>query len=389
MKKIKALHIITRLDPGGSSTNTLDTIKHIDTNIFDVTLISGKTYDPDGSIRNKLYNDKIDTIFINELQREIDPIKDIIAYQKIKKHIAIEKYDIVHTHCSKAGILGRWAAYHAGVNKIIHTPHGHVFYNYFSKIKTKLFIAVEQMTARITHSIITLTELGKKEHLDLNIGREQQYAVIPSGIDFKKLTTAKHSNRFGAEFVFGSVTRLDPIKGSHVLIQAFAELQKSHPNTKLVLVGCGKDEKDLIKMTQILNIEDRVTFTGYQSNPYNFTAQFDAFVMPSLNEGMGRSILEALRMNKPVIASRIGGIPEFIKHDHNGLLVKPGDVQSLASAMKRLLEENDLKNKLTNNIDDQLFDHYSLDNMITRIEKLYLSSMTKNKQNTEEISWTN
>ena len=164
VKKNKVLHIITRLDHGGSSANTIETVGRLDKKRYQADLISGRTYDPDGEIRNTLMEGNIQVHFINELRREIHPLFDSIALVKLYYAIKRGGYDIVHTHCSKAGILGRWAAKFAGVRSIVHTPHGHVFHGYSGPILVKTFIFLEKWTVRITDKIITLTYRGAGAH---------------------------------------------------------------------------------------------------------------------------------------------------------------------------------------------------------------------------------
>ena len=151
---IKVLHIITRLDIGGSATNTIDTVARLDKSKYHVSLVSGKTIDPDGVIEEKLINYNMDYTFINELRREINPFLDIISLIKLCDHIKKGNYDIVHTHSSKAGILGRWAAKLAGAKHIVHTPHGHVFHSYFSRLLTEVFFLVEKFPQKFQAKII-------------------------------------------------------------------------------------------------------------------------------------------------------------------------------------------------------------------------------------------
>ncbi len=252
MDRIKVLHVITRLDPGGSSTNTIETVARLDPQRFDVFLISGRTKDADGSIEASLKSKNIQYIFLPDLQREIHPWKDINAFIRLYGFIKSRHFDIVHTHTSKAGILGRWAAKCAGVPKIIHTPHGHIFYGYFSKLLTSVFIWIERATARITDKIITLTDRGKDEHIAFKIGPADKFVRIYSGIDVNpKLNhpqLKEHLKKQWAlddgNFIFGCVGRLDPIKGTFYLIDAMAQVVKKYPKTQLLLVGDGNQEKN-------------------------------------------------------------------------------------------------------------------------------------------------
>ncbi|MEE9118703.1 MAG: glycosyltransferase, partial [Calditrichia bacterium] len=222
MSKIKVLHIITRLDKGGSAENTLLTVSLLNKEEFSTALISGPTIDPDKEIANFIVQKKLDYFLIPELEREINPWKDIKAFWVIFNFIKKEKIDIVHTHTSKAGILGRWAAKLARVKIIIHTPHGHTFYGYFGRFKTKLFIYLERLTGLITDKIITLTQIGKEEHIKYRIAKPDKFVPIYSGIDVEEFVNfrvdiIKEKEKLNIPLnvpVIGTVTRLDPVKGN-------------------------------------------------------------------------------------------------------------------------------------------------------------------------------
>ncbi|HBG60263.1 MAG: hypothetical protein A2Y03_05370 [Omnitrophica WOR_2 bacterium GWF2_38_59] len=382
---IKVLHIITRLDIGGSATNTIDTVARLDKSKYHVSLVSGKTIDPDGVIEEKLINYNMDYTFINELRREINPFLDIISLIKLCDHIKKGNYDIVHTHSSKAGILGRWAAKLAGAKHIVHTPHGHVFHSYFSRLLTAVFLLVEKFTAKFTDKIITLTIKGKLEHIKYGIAKPSKFVQIYSGVDFNRISinndfSQKIKNDLKIDndnIVFGTVTRLEPIKGNDCLIEAMAEVVKNIPNSLLVIVGDGAERQNLIELAESLNIIDKVRFAGFRHNKYDFINIFDIFVLSSLNEGMGRAILEAMYLKKPVIASDTGGIPELVAEGKTGMLVTPGDSNALSEAMitlaknkEQIVDFGDSGNKLANDL-------FSLDTMISKIEDLYESLLNK------------
>ncbi|MBU0468553.1 MAG: glycosyltransferase family 4 protein [Candidatus Omnitrophica bacterium] len=382
---IKILHIITRLDIGGSATNTIETVARLDKKKYQASLISGKTSDPDGSIIEILKNYNLDFVYMNELQREINPWLDLLAFIKLCNKIKKGNYDIVHTHSSKAGILGRWAAKLAGVKHIVHTPHGHVFHSYFSRFLTAIFLLLENFTANITDKIITLTIKGKLEHIKYGIAKPSKFVQIYSGVDFSSISinndlsqNIKNELKIGHDaIVFGTVTRLEPIKGNDFLIEAMPEVIKVIPNAYLVIVGDGSEKEDLFDLSAALNVHNNIRFVGSKHNKYDFINMFDIFVLSSLNEGMGRAILEAMYCKKPVIASDTGGIPELVVEGKTGMLVTPGDSKALSEAMITLAKNKDRivsygnsGNKLANNM-------FSIKTMISKIENLYESLLNK------------
>jgi len=381
--KIRVLHIITRLDPGGSSTNTIETVARLDPQRFESFLISGLTKDMDGSIEASLKSKNIPYAFFNDLQREIHPWKDIKAFIQLYRFIHSKRFDIVHTHSSKAGVLGRWAAKCAGVRVIIHTPHGHIFYGYFSRFLTTVFIWIERLTARITDKIITLTDRGKEEHLFFKIGPADRFVRIYSGIDvdpqMKRPQLIEHLKKQWVledkNFIFGCIGRLDPIKGTTYLIDAMMQVAKKHPKTQLLLVGDGSQRDKLQKQCLAQGLQGHVKFTGFQKDPSPYLEIMDVFVLASLNEGMGRVILEAMSYGKPVIATRVGGIPELVEDGKNGLLVEPANSDALSTAMITLIENRELLDDMSKQARIKVGAQFDLKNMVKDIEALYDSCL--------------
>ncbi|MBF0511767.1 MAG: glycosyltransferase family 4 protein [Candidatus Omnitrophica bacterium] len=381
MGKIKVLHIITRLDPGGSSVNTIETVARLDPSRFEVFLISGRTNDPDGSIERSLKQKKIAYWFLFDLQREINLWHDIKAFFRLYGFMKRYCFDIVHTHSSKAGILGRWAAKWAGVKRIVHTPHGHIFYGYFGKIKTAIFVWMERVTALITDKIITLTHLGTKEHLDFKIARLDKFVTIYSGIDISwkpAFNTPLEKEQFKRNynipqdfFIFGCVARLDAIKGISYLIESMGKVVAEYPQTGLILVGKGEQEQRLKEKARSLGIENHVVFTGFQKEIGRFMECMDVFVLPSLNEGMGRVVLEAMACTKPVIATRVGGLAELVEDGVNGLLVEPASAESLTAAMLKLRIDCSLREAMAREAVMKIGERFSLKKMVQDIEGLY------------------
>ena len=377
--KLRVLHIITRLDPGGSSTNTIETVARLDPERFEVFLISGRTKDDDGTIEASLKARNIAYVFYKDLQREINIGKDIKAFLKLYRFLKDRPFDIVHTHSSKAGVLGRWAAKCAVVPVIIHTPHGHIFYGYFSKWMTTIFIWIERLTARITDKIITLTQRGKEEHVHFKIAPPDKFVTIHSGIDINpkvshqelKAHLKKQWVLNEGYFIFGSVGRLDPIKGTSYLIEAMALLVKKYPKSQLLLVGEGSQRERLKKQCINLGLGAFVKFTGYQKDPAPFIEIMDVFILPSLNEGMGRVILEAMTYGKPVIATKVGGIPELVEDGKNGILVNPQDPHALAQAMIRLANDKPLLDRMSHEAILKVGDQFNINRMVRDIEDLY------------------
>jgi len=275
MQKIKVLHIITRLDKGGSAENTFLTITGLDRDNYDVTLMSGPVKDPRQDRTKQIEAYAVSYIFISELARDINLIKDLKTLFKIYVFLRKEKFDIVHTHTSKAGFLGRLAAKLAGVPIVVHTPHGHVFFGYFKPFKTKIFIYLEKLASHITDKIVALTDREKDDYRLFKTTREEKSVVINSGVDlnrFKELSfTEKQSfkKKLGLpekSFLIGTVGRLVPVKGHEFLIEAAKNIILKYPSTFFMFAGDGHLRENLKKKTLEMGIEESVIFLGWRDD---------------------------------------------------------------------------------------------------------------------------
>ncbi len=385
--KIKVAHIIARFDKGGSAENTFLTVVGLDKEKYDVILIKGLSLESEMGEREARAAEKnladierlgIRTLTVSELVRKISPLNDLKAFISIIKIFLKEKPSIVHTHTSKAGILGRWAAFFARIPVVIHTPHGHVFWGYFNRWTTLVFVILEKMTAFITDKIIALTEQEKKDHLKLNIAPESKFSTIHSGVNLVKLFSesvdiiAIKRNLGVAEncFVVGTAGRLTIVKGHRYLIEAAREILNARPDTTFIFLGDGELLDELKNMTTELGIEKNVKFTGWRSDVAEVISVFDVFVLPSLNEGMGRVLVEAMALGKPVVASNVGGISDLVIHGRNGLLVPAADSRALADELEFLMKNSE-KRKAMGREGKKMAVSYSADSMVRKIERLY------------------
>lgn len=375
----KVLHIITRLDKGGSAENTLLTCIGLNKKIYEVALVSGLVFSLREEEQEEAEREGVNFIVIPELIRSINLLKDIKTFWKIFRLLKKEKFDIVHTHSSKAGILGRLAAKLAGVPIIVHTPHGHIFYGYFNFFLSKIFIVLERFVAKFTNKIITLTEKGREEHIKFKIAPSDKFIAIHSGIRFNSLlpiyidVEAKRK-QLGIpqdSLVVGTVGRLVPVKGQRYLIEAVARLVNVMPNLILLVVGNGPLKKDLEIQVKRLKINARVRFLGLRDDIPELLSILDLFVLPSINEGMGRALVVAMALGKPVVAARVGGIPDVVIDGQTGLLVQPKDPAALAEAMLKLLKDKPLAKKMGEQGKIWVVPRFDAEAMVNKIKGLY------------------
>ncbi len=377
--RIKVLHIITRLIVGGAQENTLLTASGLDNTGYRVMLASGPTFGPEGDMRDSVKKRRVNFVEIKELVREIHPVKDIIAFFKIYMLIKRHRFDIVHTHTSKAGIIGRLAAKLAGCPVIIHTPHGHLFYGYYGRIRTVCFILLERAIARITNRIVTLTEIGKREHVDFGIAGPEKFSVIESGIeigtflDYDRTKSDVLRSRLGLgrdDKIVGTIARLVPIKGHRYLIEAAKDVVREVPRARFIIIGDGPLRVRLERLARRANLTGNLYFLGLRGDVPDLLKLFDVFVISSLNEGMGRVIVEAMASGLPVVATRVGGIPEVVNRD-TGILVEPKDKDGLAGGIIALLKDEARARSMGENARERVKSIFSKDDMVRKIDRMY------------------
>ncbi len=373
--RIKLLHIITHLSIGGAQDNTLLTLEKLDKKKYDVTLLcgnSGKWIQRASSIPG------IKIFFINELIRKIHFFYDIIALIKIYFYIKKNKFSIVHTHSSKAGFSGRIAARLAGVPIIIHTIHGFPFHDYMNFAKKHFFIILERLLAKISTKLITVSKLNLKKAVQLKIDRKHKFTNVYSGILFenfeKKINRQEKRKTLNIDAttkVIGLIGRLSKQKAPHFLLKAAPHVILKHPNVLFLLVGDGELKKSLIKLSKLLKIEEKVRFLGFRDDIPEILQIIDIFVLTSLWEGLGRSLTEAMYTSKPVVATNVEGVPEIVKHEKTGLLVKPKDHIEVAKAINRLLSNPKFAEHIGNNAHSLVSKRFSAKKMVFNIDSIY------------------
>lgn len=386
MEKIKVIHIITRLDKGGSAEDTLLTVKGLDREIYDVVLVRGLSVESnmtenevralEKSVR-EVEREGIRIITVPSFVRRIHPFCDLKTFFTLIKILRQKRPDIVHTHTSKAGILGRWAAFFARIPIIVHTPHGHVFWGYFNKWETSFYIIVEKLTACITDKIIAITQQEKNDHLDFHIAIENKFSVVHSGISLGKffntsVDSAWMKRELGVpegNLLVGTTGRLTHIKGHRYLIEAARKIVDKRPDTTFVFLGDGELLNELKNMASRLGIEENVKFLGWRPDVAELMSAFDVFVLPSLNEGMGRVLVEAMALGKPIVASNVGGIPDLVIDGKNGFLVPAADVETMAARIRELLDDPGKREEM-GNTGRRYAVGYSSEEMVKKIDLL-------------------
>ncbi|MCP3931070.1 MAG: glycosyltransferase family 4 protein [Bacteroidetes bacterium] len=383
----KIVHIITRLDMGGSAQNTLGTCIGLSERGYQIVLVSGLSIESKMTEREILAvradeerarKSGVKIIKIAPLIRKISPLKDTAALLALLKLIKENRPIIIHTHSSKAGILGRFAAWILRTPITIHTPHGHVFQGHFPPVISKVFLIIERLFDKITDCTVALTRGERDDYLKLSVTTSPKLATIHSGVKIKKFMhpakdSAVDSKSLGVEpydRIVGAVGWLLPIKGPDYLIKAMQRVWRKFPDVKLVFVGKGELKEKLMDMANDMGVINRVLFSGWRDDIHNIMPLFEIFVLPSLNEGMGRVIVEAMAAERPVVASNIGGIPDLVIDGETGILVEPCDVIGLADSIESLLENPD-RGRLMGQFGRQRSKLFTEKQMVEQTDQLY------------------
>jgi len=350
---ISVMHVITRLTVGGSSENTVSIIEELQRFGYASTLVLGPQ--SEGPTVEDARRRGCRIVELDGMVREVSPARDVAAVLQLYRLFRRERPAIVHTHTSKAGFVGRFAAWLAGVPAVIHQPHGHIFYGYWSRPRTAMFVALERVAAHWTDTMIALTPREIEEHLERSIGRAEQYAVVPSGVPTRALregaaSRAEARARLGLPadaYVVAGVGRFVPIKGFDLLVAALGELVAQVPNAHVVLIGDGVERGALEAQAAALGVTARLHISGAVTDVVGLLPAADVLAAPSRNEGMGRVLVEAMALGLPVVGTRVGGIGDVILDGECGLLVPPEDPGALAAALIELGQDAARRAKLS------------------------------------------
>ena len=358
----KVLRIINRFNIGGPTYNVAYLTKYLSPE-FKTVLVGGSIEEGEDSSEYILKQLGIKPIIIPEMHRSIQYNSDIVAYYKLKEIIQRYKPDIVHTHASKSGALGRWAAYRSGVPVIVHTFHGHVFHSYFNRMKSELFKQVERKMAAVSTQIIALSDLQKYElSVQHQICAPEKISVIPLGFDLnrfqeqKELKRTKFRNEYNLaedELAIGIIGRLVPIKNHELFIHSFALLkQQTQRKIRAFIIGDGERREALIATARSLGLSvsehpDKlpadVTFTSWIKDIDVTNAGLDIICLTSLNEGTPVSLIEAQASGKPVISTNVGGIENVVLAGKTGILVNQPNEIEFSHALVNLVSNDALR----------------------------------------------
>ena len=343
---VSVAHLITKLELGGAQQNTLFTVAHLNRPRFKPILIAGEPGLLDQDARSLA---GVEFYQVPSLRRPIRPITDLRAFIALTGLLKRLNPTIVHTHSSKAGILGRWAARWAGVPIIIHSIHGFGFTRYQHPVVRRTLIALERATARFTTRVFAVSKANRRLGIELGLFSEEQCTVIRSGVDLAALRRTRvdrATKRWALGLhqerpVIGMIAPLKPQKAPLDFVRVAALVHRAKPNTQFLLVGDGELREAIAAEVRRLGLSDTFVLTGWRRDIAEVLRCLDVFVLTSLWEGLPRVYLEALASGVPVVGTRVDGAAEVVQEGVNGYLIEPGDVHGLANRVLSLLADPD------------------------------------------------
>lgn len=369
--KIKVVHVVTRMNTGGVAVLISELVTGMDSEKFEVHLISGScSFGEEDYLQARGID--LRQILIPSMQRSLRPFQDLKAFLQIIKELKRLKPDIVHTHTSKAGLLGRVAARIATPKaRIIHTFHGHLLHGYFSKPTTQVITFFERALARISDILISMGNEVKVNLLEAKIGKPQQFQVAFPGVRENKpntnnLEAANFKVEHSQNVIFTFVGRLSKIKRCDRIIEIAIQVSSHIPAPYFLIIGDGELRNPLEIQARDLPI----TFLGWESHTEDWLAISDAAILLSDNEAVPLAMIEAGLAGLPVIATNVGSMGDVVENGKNGFLVDP-IVTEIAAGIIALSESPELRKNLGDRGRDLARQRFSVETMIKRHEEIY------------------
>lgn len=398
--------MIARLNVGGPARHVVFLARDLQDDEFQSWLIAGSVPKGEEGMDYLAHESGIEPIYIPEMSRELS-VKDIVSLYKIYREIKRIEPDIIHTHTAKAGAVGRVAGFlyryltfgallgKPRQLKVVHTFHGHVFHSYYGKFKTRVFIMIERLLARIaTDKIVVISDQQFEEiHKIFGIGRAEQFEIIPLGIDlrpFEMLSATKSTFRSEIEagetdLLIGFVGRLTEIKNVPMLLSAAQRLRPNgngaHPKVRFLIVGEGHMRAALETQARDMGLDGQVSFLGSRTDVENIYKELDVVALTSLNEGTPLSLIEAMASGKIVISTSVGGVVDLLgekRQQEDGFAVcergigtEPNSVDGFVNGLIYLANDVELRNEIGARARRFALSEFSKERLVADTKQLY------------------
>ena len=379
------MRVIARLNMGGPALHVAYLTEGLRKRGYDTTLVAGSLARGEDSMAFVADARGVEIVRIDELGREISPLRDLMATIRLAKLIRKERPQILHTHTAKAGTVGRVAARLAGSRRppiVVHTFHGHVLRGYFGPVRTLFFRLLERWLAAGTTALIAVSPQVRDDLVALGVARRERFVVIRLGIELDERVAPEQNGRAesrrylgipGDRFAVGWIGRMTAVKRTDDVLIAFKILRDSGVDAVLCMVGDGPDRRQLEQRAHELGVARDTVFLGYQEDVAPFYAAFDTLVLPSGNEGTPVTVIEALAAERPVVATRVGGVPDVVRDGEDGFLVEAGATDDLAERLGRLARDPVLRTRMGRKGRERVLPRYAVNRLVDEVDQLYRS----------------
>jgi glycosyltransferase involved in cell wall biosynthesis len=364
---------------GGTRKHLRDLVTRLDKSRFDVDAICSPLRDPHFVADVSAMRAAGAQVYLVPMRRQISPIRDYVAYGRLRKLLRDGKYDIAHAHSAKAGVLGRYAARAAGVPRIVYTPHGFPFAMWVGAGRQALYRVLERRAAAVTDRIIAVSEGDRQAALDAALCDPDKVTVIENGIDLAEFDAALAQPVSRASLgldeddaVIGFFGRLCRQKEPGILVTALPYIRDEIPKAKLLLVGDGELRSHTERLAERCGVRDSVVFAGHREDAAGLYPAIDVLAVPSLWEAAPYVLLEAMSGRKPVAASDIPGCRDIVRDGETGRLFLPGDLRTTVKALCQILTLPDRGRRMGERGRALVEERYTLQRCLNKTQELYL-----------------
>ena len=378
---IRVLRVIARLNMGGPAIHVANLSAGLETRGYHTTLVAGSLARGEDSMAFVAERLGVSVVSVPAIQREISAVHDARSAFRLAELIREIRPHILHTHTAKAGAIARAAALLAGAARppvVAHTFHGHVLKGYFGPGRTAFFRQVERTLAKASDALVAVSPEVRDDLIAFDVAPPEKFVVVRLGIPLDERlddsADLDYRHLYGiarTSFVVGWVGRMTGVKDTHAVIRTVAALRERGVDAVVCLVGDGPDRGSLEQLAHELGIARSCFFAGYQPDVGGFYRLFDAFFLPSVNEGTPVSAIEALATGTPVVANRVGGVPDVVRDGLDGYLVEPGDVAGAADRLATLAGDAGLRRRLGESGCARVRDRYSVARLVDDVDRLY------------------
>ena len=381
---IRVMNVIARLNVGGPAVQVSLVTAKMGAPDYRSMLVTGSIEEGEGDMSYYAHAWGVEPVVIPELGRSLHPVRDLVTVWRLYRLMRRFQPHVVHTNTAKAGMVGRLAARLAAVPVVIHTFHGHVFYGYFGRVRTRIFILLERIAARLSDAIVTLSEelradLSKR----YRIAPEDQITILGNGLDLQSFVqTPRKGGTFRQRFhlppeapLVGIVGRLTSVKNHALFLDAAARVRRQYPSARFVIVGDGELRAEIEATISALGLRDSVTITGWQRDMPAVYGDLDLLVLTSHNEGTPLTIIEALAVGVPVVATAVGGVPDLLEHGRLGRLAPRGDADALAEAIVTSLRAP----SVPSSVRALIAERYGIDRLVRDLDRLYRGILARKR----------